>query len=286
VPHPPLLRTRTGPENDRCPGVRRPWPAARQHGDGDLHLTGRANLQLRALPTASGGPGGPGGPGLLDPLVVADLLATGLIPSPTHELVRNVMASPQTGLGGGRADLRPVVDALDAALCAEPAAVDLSGRFLLVLDDGHGDLLDRPCDLGVVALDDRTAQLRVGPAWGEVVDLGAVPAALLDLVRAFLAARAVATEAGTDPGTVWHVAELDRPLVATRHPDERVPRSAPPPAYGPVPGGEHVAAPDGVLGPDLVDDLVGREPDGTLVVTPWRGVVVPDGGARTGEAGR
>ena len=62
-------RTRT----DRCPGVFRPWPAddgalvrlrpaggrlssralldlvgvAEEHGDGRVHLTGRANLQLR-----------------------------------------------------------------------------------------------------------------------------------------------------------------------------------------------------------------------------------------------
>ncbi|VXC50809.1 nitrite reductase [Nocardioides sp. AX2bis] len=310
--HPPLVRSRPGTDGqdaatDRCPGVARPWPAedgllvrvrlpggrvtagalaslsgvAREHGDGDLHLTGRANLQLRALPSADAADGGPGA---VRPDVVADLAATGLLPSTTHELVRNLMASPRTGLdtgrvGGGRADLRPVVHALDAALLAEPAAAGLSGRFLLALDDGRGDLVDRPCDLGAVALDDRTAQLRVGAGWGEVVALDDVPAALLDLVRRFLAAR-------PDPAAAWHVAELDGPLAPTRAPDDRVPAPAARPAYGPLVGGEHVEAPGGVLGPDLVDALVARDPGGTLVVTPWRGVVVPDpapheeGGAR------
>lgn len=325
MPHPPLVRTRRRPDRDhdhdraapdspadladRCPGVRRPWPAddgllvrvrlpggrvpasalaalsrvARDHGDGDLHLTGRANLQLRALPAS------PADPGALAPAVATAVAATGLVPSPTHELVRNLMCSPRTGLvgaggtdsaggtgstaGAGRADLRPVVTALDAALCAEPAAAALSGRFLLVLDDGCGDLVERPCDLGAVALDDRSAQLRVGPAWGEVVALEDVPEALVDLVRRFLDARAALS---ADPDAVWHVAELDGPVAAGRPADDRVPAAAPPLAYGPVPGGEHVPAPDGVLPPGLVDDLVARDPAGTLVVTPWRGLLLPD----------
>lgn len=309
MPHPPLVRSRPGPDGrdaaaDRCPGVGRPWPAedgllvrlrlpggrvaaralaalsgvARTHGDGDLHLTGRANLQLRALPDD------PATTGAVRPDVAAALAGTGLLPSPSHELVRNLMASPQTGLdtgrpGGGRADLRPVVDALDAALLAEPAAADLSGRFLLVLDDGRGDLVDRPCDLGVVALDDGTAQLRVGTGWGDVVALPDVPDALLALVRRFLDAR-------PDPAAAWHVAELDGPLAPAREPDDRVPAPTTRPAYGPLVGGEHVAAPDGVLGPDLVDDLVARDPDGTLVVTPWRGVLVPDPAPHEGGGAR
>ena len=89
---------------DRCPGVTRPWPAedgslvrirvvggtlpasalaslvdlASRYGDGDLHLTRRANLQVRAL--AEPVPNG----------FVAGVRAAGLLPSPSHELVRNV----------------------------------------------------------------------------------------------------------------------------------------------------------------------------------------------------
>ena len=180
-----LTRTR----EDRCPGVLRPWPAddgalvrlrliggrittaslaaigdvATTYGDGDVHLTGRANLQLRALPVSDGA---------LPAEVVEAIAATGLLPSRTHELARNVMVSPQTGLAGGRADLRPVAARLDDLLCATRELARLPGRFLFVLDDGRGDLVDRSLDLGLVALDAETGQLRLGSrAWGPVVAL-------------------------------------------------------------------------------------------------------------------
>ena len=262
--------TRTRP--DRCPGVLRPWPAddgnlvrirlaggrlpaaalrtltaiATTYGDGDVHVTGRANLQLRGL--------GPVGED-----VVAAIEATGLLPSRSHELARNLMASPQTGLAGGRADLRPVVAALDALLCATRSLAALPGRFLFVLDDGRGDLLDRPVDLGLVALDGRHGQLRAGAVWGPVVGLDDAPAALVALAEAFVAARS----------TEWHVDELDAPLLGAVPLDARVPQPAPPLAFGPVAGGAHVPAVDGVVDPALAGHR------GDLVVTPWRGVLVP-----------
>ena len=147
------------------------------------------------------------------------------------------MVSPQTGLAGGRADLRPVVAELDRLLCADPALAELPGRFLFVLDDGRGDLLDRSGDLGLVALDDESAQLRVGDRWGAVVPLADAPAALVALAGAFLRART----------TEWHVGELPELLVPVEPPDRR---SRCPPArcaYGAVPGGEHVPAPDGIV---------------------------------------
>src|ERR1700710_1358092 len=111
---------------DMCPGVWRPWHAddgllvrirlmggrlptaalrrlsevSRDHADGRIYLTGRANLQLRGMAADRSQ--------LTAPAVTA-LESTGLIPTRTHELVRNVLASPQTGLAGGRADLRPVL---------------------------------------------------------------------------------------------------------------------------------------------------------------------------------
>src|SRR5690606_40346067 len=118
---------------------------------------------------------------------------------------RNVLASPQPGLPGGRADVRPVVAALDAAICADPALAGLPGRFLFVLDDGRGDLLERSCDLGLVALDAHRAQVRVGAGWGPVVPLAAAPAALVRLAREFLSRR------GSGPAAAWHVTELDHP---------------------------------------------------------------------------
>ncbi len=180
---PASVRTRP----DRCPGVTRPWPA----DDGALVrlrlIGGRVSpAELRDLssvavtarrrrpaphrarePAAARLPSYDDGSGVaLAPEVVAAIAATGLLPAPSHDLVRNVVVSPQTGLAGGRADLRPVAAGLDALLCADPALAALPGRFLFVLDDGRGDVAGRGCDLGLVALDARTAQLRVGSGWG------------------------------------------------------------------------------------------------------------------------
>lgn len=270
---------------DRCPGALRPWPAddgllvrlrliggrlparsltalaaaAREYGDGRIHVTGRANLQLRALP---------GRDGRLEPDALRALEATGLLPSPAHELVRNVMASPLTGLSGGRADLRPVAAALDAALCSAPHRADLPGRFLFVLDDGRGDLVERACDLGLTALDGDTARLRVGDGHGPVVRLEDAADALVRLADLFLERR------GTGPAAPWHVTELPAPLCAPEPPDPRLPDPAPPLPYGPLPGGgRHVPVPEEGLDGAAAEALA--EGGTELVVTPWRGVVVP-----------
>jgi precorrin-3B synthase len=287
MPH--VARTR----RDRCPGVLRPWSAddgllvrlrlvggrlpagslralsavAREYGTGRVHVTGRANLQLRGLP---------GRDGHLPPEVLRALEGTGLLPSRTHELVRNVMVSPCTGQqapGGGRADLRPLASALDTLLCSVPRRAELPGRFLFVLDDGRGDLLDRSCDLGLVALDDRGAQLRIGGHWGPVVPLSDAPAALLGFADEFLDRR------GHGPAAPWHVAELPTPLAEPSAPDPGLPEPSPPLPYGPVPGGGfHMRITDQGLDRDAAEDLAERADaagHGELVVTPWRGALVP-----------
>lgn len=79
---------------------------SKEYADGTVHLTTRANLQLRALPRD------PVDETRLHPEALAAIESTGLLPSRTHELVRNILVSPQTGLdaadGDGRANLRPV----------------------------------------------------------------------------------------------------------------------------------------------------------------------------------
>lgn len=232
---------------------------ARQYGDGRVYLTTRANLQVRALP---------GRDGRLDADALAALEATGLIPRPTHELVRNVMMSPQTGLAGGRADLRRVGRDLDALLCDDPRLSALPGRFLFVLDDGRGDLIGRTCDLGAVALDGETAQLRVGAGWGRRVALADAAAALADLAGRFVDAR------GAGPGAAWHVSELAGPLTELQDPDPSLPEPAPALAFGDVPGGRHVRVPESGLDADAVAALTERSE--SLIVTPWRGVLIPE----------
>lgn len=276
----PATRTR----RDRCPGALRPWPAsdgllvrlrligghvssaslralagvAREHGDGRVYVTVRANLQIRGLP---------GRDGALDPAVLAAIEATGLLPAPGHERIRNVLASPQTGLAGGLADLRPVATGLDSRLVADARFAALPGRFLFALDDGRGDLLDRGCDLGLVALGGGDAQLRAGGGWGPVVGVADAAARLAGLAGEFLDVR------GSGPGAPWHVAELPCPLIPSSAPDSRLPRPSGPLPYGAVPGGRHVPVPgDGLSWADVLD-LTDGVPE--VIVTPWRGVLVP-----------
>ena len=98
------------------------------------------------------------------------------------DLVRNIMVSPLSGRRGGRTNLRSVADDLDHLIRADARLAELPGRFLFVLDDGRGDLHDQKVDLGLVALDAYTAQLRVGAEYGEVVALAAAAERLAALV--------------------------------------------------------------------------------------------------------
>ena len=277
-----------------CPGALRPWQAddgllvrlrlvggrlsthalkrlsevSQQHADGRIYLTGRANLQLRGM--SGDGPH-------LTTAALAAIESTGLLPSRTHELVRNVLVSPQTGLAGGRVDLRPVAAELDASMLADAELGNLPGRFLFTLDDGRGDVLDRltgtgkrGTDLGFVALGDGAVQLRVGDHWGDVTSLTSAAGRMIDLARQFLDVR------GTGANAAWHVRELTRPLQASVPADPRIPAPAPPLGYGAVPGGTHVTADNGALTQSRVESLLEQASGvGHLVVTPWRGVLIP-----------
>jgi len=281
---------------DRCPGVLRPWIAddgaivrlrliggvmpatalgplvdiAEEHADGTVLLTKRTNLQLRGVDHADG---------CVPAALVDDLTAAGFLPSPSHELVRNVMMSPLTGRLGGVADLRPMALELDRLLCAEPELARLAGRFLFVLDDGRGDVGHRSLDLGVTAVDAGTVQLRVGSHhWGPVVTLDEAPSALIEHALRFLDA------AGTGDTAHWHVDELAEggaELIGTTFArDARTHVTSLPLPYGIIAqddgaAAEHIAIPDGLLNRGLVDVIAGHSAR-EIVVTPWRSVVLPD----------
>lgn len=122
--------------------------AATQSGSGTLELTARGNVQLR---------------GLTDVTAVAETLAAaGLLPSTTHERVRNIVASPLSGRAGGDVDVRGWVGDLDAATCAAPRLADLGGRFWFSLDDGRADVSGLRADIGVHASPDGCALLLAG----------------------------------------------------------------------------------------------------------------------------
>lgn len=269
---------------DRCPGVLRPWIAedgalvrlrlvaglltraslarlaavSSTYGDANVHLTARANLQVRGLPAADGD---------LPEEIHQALASTGLLPAPQHELVRNVMLSPLSGISGGVADLRRAAADYDALLCADPRLADLPGRFLVVLDDGRGDVQGRSLDLGAMAVSETEVQLRAGAAgWGPVLGVEELAGALIGLAHRFLDVR------GDGPTTAWHVDELDVALLDQTR-DPRTLRNSGPLPYGPFEGGEHVEVPDGVLTPALLAQFTEDEGAAPLIVTPWNGIV-------------
>ncbi|WIX82941.1 precorrin-3B synthase [Amycolatopsis carbonis] len=226
-------------------------------GDGDVHLTSRGNVQLR---------------GVTRPGLASRLMAAGLLPSPTHERVRNVLASPLSGVHGGTADVRGLAGELDVALCAAPELAELPGRFLFAFDDGRGDVAGEGADVCWRAVtSDAGTVLLAGVETGWFVPRGEAVAALLTVAREFAARR----------GTAWRIAELPDPTALL----PRGPRSEPV---------ERPARVDLTVGP-LGDHGVGFAPRfgqltaaqlraladhtglaGHAVVTPWRSIVLPD----------
>ena len=250
-------------------------------GDGRVELTSRGNVQLRALAADAAEP------------LTDQLTGAGLLPSLSHDRVRNVLASPLAGLDGG-ADLTGIVRALDAGLCARPRLAELSGRFLFAVDDGRGDVAGLGAD--VVA--------RVGADGASVNGLAADAGGAADAVAGVMLAWAEAflDEAAAQGGTAWRIADLDggaervRAAVAARLRLDAAPRP------GGAAGGDAAwpgraaggdgSRPAGVVGPGgtaavllaplgrlsvaqlmwLAGQVGGRE----ARITPWRSVAVPD----------
>ncbi|HJQ44150.1 MAG TPA: hypothetical protein VJ831_13765, partial [Jatrophihabitantaceae bacterium] len=74
--------------------------ASREIGNGIVELTSRGNVQVRGIPAGS------------ERELGDRLAAAGLLPSESHELVRNIVASPLAGLDAPL-EVGPIVRALD-----------------------------------------------------------------------------------------------------------------------------------------------------------------------------
>ncbi len=271
--------------------------AAERFGSATLELTTRGNVQIR---------------GIAEPEAVAEAVAeAGLLPSPTHERVRNIVASPLSGRVGGLTDVRDWVGELDRALQADPVLAALPGRFWFSIDDGTGDVSGVCSDAGLHVMGSATiggqersdpgidiggqersdpgidigGQERSDPGVEGValllagVDTGVrlspsdgVPA-LIEVARRFVDLR----------GKAWRVRELDdpAPLLARLTPVApagwRFTPGRPPVGWIDQADGRvalGAAVPLGVLSARQAHFLAAVE--APVVITPWRSVLVCD----------
>ena len=234
---------------------------ATEYGSPAMELTSRGNIQLR---------------GLTDTAAVAGALTgAGLLPSPTHERVRNIVASPLSGRSGGLADVRDLAAGLDLAIQAEPALAELPGRFWFSLDDGRGDVSGSGADVGAHVLDgDTAALLLAGTDTGVRLAVADVVPTLVDVARRFVTTR----------GKAWRTTELDDTsellagLTASAPAGARWPPTVKPPVGWIEQHDGRIALgaglPLGVLGAREAQFLAAIE--APMAITPWRSVLVFD----------
>ncbi|AUI56853.1 precorrin-3B synthase [Amycolatopsis sp. BJA-103] len=215
--------------------------AADDLGDGALHLTSRGNIQLR---------------GVTRPGLAARLSAAGLLPSPPHERVRNILASPLSDVA------QRLAPALDRALCAVPELAELPGRFLFALDGGRGDVAGEGADVcwrdGALLLDGADTGLRVTAE--HAVET------LISVARAFLRIRGTAWRIGELPGTGPLLRDIpgekEEPRVFDTNPGLPIGRIGD--AFGVAP----------VFGRLTTGQARAIAKAGNAVVTPWRSILV------------
>lgn len=239
--------------------------AAEQFGSGTLELTARGNVQIR---------------GIAQPEAVAAAVAeAGLLPSSTHERVRNIVASPLSGRVGGLADVRGWVGELDRALQADAELAALPGRFWFSIDDGTGDVSGLCSDVGLHVVDgavggiEEVALLLDGADTGVRLSLSDGVPALVEVAHRFVDVR----------GKCWRVRELadPAPLLTGFTPESPAGRRFPPcgPPVGWIDQDDDrvalgAAVPLGVLTARQAQFLAAIE--APVVITPWRSVLVCD----------
>ncbi|UTI64108.1 hypothetical protein NBH00_22565 [Paraconexibacter antarcticus] len=216
------------PPADRCPGVLRLHAAAdgalarvrvpggrltadgleaigtlaTAHGNGLVEVTSRAGVQVRGLAESGA-------------TTAADLLfAAGLLPSPEHDRVRNLLAPPlgprhPRALAG--VDAGALAAALDAGLCADARLAELPGRFLFAVEDGSRTLGRHRADVALVALAGPKPLLRLYLAGAPTTLLTPVadgPAVALRAAHAFLDLLEGGAAAEASGGRAWRIADL------------------------------------------------------------------------------
>ncbi|BBH64009.1 precorrin-3B synthase [Actinoplanes sp. OR16] len=235
-------------------------------GDGRLELTSRANLQIRGVRAEAA------------ETLATRLRAAGLLPSMTHDPVRNIAAPPLAPPA-----LRALISRLDAAILADPELPRLPGKFLFAI--GHvplaADLAAVPARADIAADADiaTPAGLAVpgapssftirfgGHDTGLTVAPDRVVETLIAAAHAFLAEREA--QRGDGPAA-WRLRELtDGPArvsarVSTALGLTPIPRASSSEALTPV----EFLKPGGLVGAPEHGDLVGAPEPSDLLGAP------------------
>jgi precorrin-3B synthase len=144
---------------------------SREHGNGQLELTRRANLQLRGVTAIS------------LPALQAALVRLGLVPASAAEERRQVLlVSPLSGLDPACAGLELLAAQLEHTLAGLDPRTELPAKFGALLDSGASVLHELAADIVVDVRPEQpdVAHLSVGGESGARLALGACPCSALD----------------------------------------------------------------------------------------------------------
>ncbi len=113
-----------------------------EFADGTIEITSRSNLQVRAICEQNVAE------------IARRLDATGLLPSPLHERVRNIATSPFAGIDIEETiDTRPLIHQLDQSLIADTVFADLHPKFNFGIYGGSRRFSQEGDDLALEAMD-------------------------------------------------------------------------------------------------------------------------------------
>ena len=111
----------------------------------------------------------------------------GLLPSETHERVRNIVASPLSGRTGGKADIRGIVTELDSAIQHEPALAGCPAASCSASMTAAGTSPGLRADVGVHVLGESAALLLAGRDTGVRLAMPEAVPALVGIAARFAA---------------------------------------------------------------------------------------------------
>ncbi|MDO4911480.1 MAG: precorrin-3B synthase [Corynebacterium sp.] len=225
---------------------------AKEHGDGHVHATMRGNVQIR---------------GIKDPEAFPHAVEqAGIHAHPSHELVRNIIASPYTD--------PELIRALDEAICAAEQIASLTARTLFGIDSGQGDILAEKPDFCL-----SPHGLYIAGTWMSKADsqAGLNAAGIEELIAA-------ATHWAQNRGNYWRVAEHPDFLSSWQHSNGINPDDAPndetnldtrheQPLIGWFDRDGHVdlgaGLPFGILPAEILS-VIGKD----ITLTPWRSIII------------